>query len=161
MRVQFVKAAPATVVRGEWFSVELRIVNESNGSVKITSKVAFLFRLRLCSLNSQNISQISASVSLVSHIGAPCEGASILDATAESPSLFTECAWSIRSSLIACCSRSNNVPCSQEKAVEQVCSASLGLPQALVARSNAMQRLALHVSYLHSLCAVAWNSKHK
>ena len=91
MRVQFVKAVPTTVVRGEWFSVDLRIVNESNGSVKITSKVAFLFRLRLCSLNSQSISQISASVSLVSHIGAPCEGTSILDATPESPSLFAEC----------------------------------------------------------------------
>jgi hypothetical protein len=40
MRLQFVKTTPATVVRGEWFVVDVRIVNESNGSVKITSKVA-------------------------------------------------------------------------------------------------------------------------
>jgi len=39
MRIQFVKAAPTAVVRGQWFAVDIRIVNESNGSVKITSKV--------------------------------------------------------------------------------------------------------------------------
>ena len=47
MRIQFIKATPTAVVRGEWFAVDIRIVNESNSTVKITSKVAprsnFLF----------------------------------------------------------------------------------------------------------------------
>ena len=40
MRIQFIKATPTAVVRGEWFAVDIRIVNESNSTVKITSKVA-------------------------------------------------------------------------------------------------------------------------
>jgi hypothetical protein len=39
LRMQFVKAIPSVVVRGEWFAIDIRIVNESNGSVKITTKV--------------------------------------------------------------------------------------------------------------------------
>ena len=91
MRIQFVKAAPTAIVRGEWFAVELRIVNESNGCVKITSKVTTYICFQFCSCNSLVITQISASVSLVNHIGALFEGNSILDATSESPSLFVEC----------------------------------------------------------------------
>lgn len=71
MRIQFIKATPSAVVRGEWFAVDIRIVNESNSTVKITSK-------------------IFASVSLVDHIGALLEGSSILDVTLESPAHFVE-----------------------------------------------------------------------
>ena len=49
------------------------------------------------------------------------------------------------------------MPCSWEEAVEQVCSASFGLPEALVARSIAMQRPALHVICPHSVYAVVCN----
>ena len=90
MRVQFVKAAPTAVVRGEWFAIELRIVNESNSCVKIASKVTNCALFQIYSFNSLVILQVSASVSLLSHLGAPFEGNSILDATSESPSLFVE-----------------------------------------------------------------------
>ncbi len=42
--MQFVKAPPAAVQRGEWLAVEIRIVNESNGSVKATGKVLDFIR---------------------------------------------------------------------------------------------------------------------
>jgi hypothetical protein len=45
MRVQFVKAPPASVIRGEWLLVEVRIVNESNGSIKNTGKVNLVFAI--------------------------------------------------------------------------------------------------------------------
>ncbi len=39
LRVQFAKAAPAVVVRGQWFPVDIRLVNESNASVRAAGKV--------------------------------------------------------------------------------------------------------------------------
>ena len=39
LRIQFAKAAPAVVVRGQWFPVDIRLVNESNASVRAAGKV--------------------------------------------------------------------------------------------------------------------------
>ena len=91
MRVQFVKAPPAAVQRGEWLAVEVRIVNESNGSVKITSKVCSISFPQSSSIFCIHtlVLHIVVSLSLIGHTGSCLEGASILDATSESPALFT------------------------------------------------------------------------